>query len=353
MRASRRFHTAAVATCAAALLFPAAAGAALKGFHQRNLVADQPGVAELTDPNLVNAWGLAFGQDPATPAWVSDNGTDVSTLYRGATNANPDPSIVPLVVSIPEGAPTGVVFNDDPDLQVNGSQALFVFSSEAGAITAWNPSLGTSAQLITSVPGAIFKGLAIADTPDGARLYATDFHNGVVDVWDNSFNPVHRPGAFTDPNLPNRFAPFGIQRVGQNIVVTYAKQDADAEDDVAGPGNGVVDIYTMDGTLKRRVATGGVLNSPWGIAKAPQGFGNAGGDLLIGNFGNGRINAFDLNTSPVHRDGALLDDSGNRLEIDGLWALQFGNGTIGSHKTLLFTAGPDDESHGLFGTITH
>ena len=351
MRASRRFHSVALATCVAALMFPAAASAALKGFDQRNLVADTPGVAEITDPSLVNPWGLAFSS--ASPAWVSDNGTDVSTLYRGATNANPDLSIVPLVVTISEGAPTGVVFNGGTGFPVGGSPAFFLFSSEAGAITAWNPSSGTSAQLITNVPGAIFKGLAIADTPDGGRLYATDFHNGVVDVWDDTFTPVQRPGAFTDPNLPNHFAPFGIQRVGQNIVVTYAKQDADAEDDVAGPGNGVVDIYTFDGTLKRRVASGGVLNSPWGIAKAPQGFGNAGGDLLIGNFGNGRINAFDLNGSPVTRVGALLDDNGQRIEIDGLWALQFGNGTIGSHRTLLFTAGPDDESHGLFGTITH
>jgi uncharacterized protein (TIGR03118 family) len=334
-------------------------GRALDGYHQRNLVADTPGVAEKTDSHLVNPWGLGFG--PTTPAWVADNGTDVSTLYSGATAMTPGVSIPSLVVSIPEGAPTGLVFNGGPGFVVrNGAAsgpALFLFSSEAGVISGWNPNVpppapSTAAQVAKAVPGAIFKGLAIADTKKGPRLYATDFHNARVDVWDDMFDPVGKPGAFTDRKVPKGFAPFGIQTVaGKFVVVTYAKQDADAEDDVAGRGLGVVDVYDTQGNLLRRFARGRPLNAPWGIALAPKHFGPASGDLLIGNFGNGRINAFDARSGRF--DGALRDKHGRKLAIDGLWALEFGNGTIGDANTLLFTAGPGDESHGLFGAITH
>jgi len=242
----------------------------------------------------------------------------------------------------------------DPDNKSSGP-ALFLFSSEAGTITGWNPAVpppptSTQAQTAVTVPGAIFKGLAIANTAAGPQIYATDFHNGQVDVWDASFAAVRRPGAFTDPAIPAGFAPFGIQTVNGDIVVTYAKQDADAEDDVAGPGKGFVDVYDTAGNLLRRFAAHGPLNSPWGVALAPQGFGKASGALLIGNFGNGRINAYD----PVSARflGALRDVHGRRLAIDGLWALEFGNGVIGTPQTLLFTAGPDGEAHGLFGALT-
>jgi uncharacterized protein (TIGR03118 family) len=323
--------------------------------HQRNLVSDQPGHAVLTDPNLVNAWGLAFG--PSTPGWVADNGADVSTLYRGATTMTPQPSRVPLVVSIPQGAPTGVVWNGGTGFTVRSGMAsgpaLFLFSSEAGVISGWSPDVpapgSTAAQVATTVPGAIFKGLAIADTKDGPRLYATDFHNGRVDVWNDMFAPADKPGGFTDPNLPKGYAPFGIQTVGHRIVVTYAKQDADAEDDVHGPGFGFVDVYNTSGKLLRRLVSRGPLNAPWGIALAPRHFGGASGDLLIGNFGNGRINAFNPRNG---RFLGALRAHGRKLKIDGLWALEFGNGVIGNRNTLLFTAGPDDESHGLFGALT-
>jgi uncharacterized protein (TIGR03118 family) len=331
----------------------------LNGFHQRNLVADTPGAAELTDPNLVNAWGLAFG--PTTPAWVADNGTDASTLYSGANAMTAAPSIVPLVVNVPGGAPTGLVFNGGAGFRVHkdadSGPARFLFSSEAGVISGWNssvpagPAPSTDAQVAATVPGAIYKGLAIADTEHGARLYASDFHNARVDVWDDTFAPAGKPGGFTDPRLPRGYAPFGIQTVaGRFVVVTYAKQDADAEDEVAGPGRGFVDVYDTSGTLLRRFASRGALNAPWGIALAPKEFGRASGDLLIGNFGNGRINAFD----PRHGrfEGALRERHGRTIAIDGLWALEFGNGTIGTSKTLLFTAGPGDEEHGLFGAIT-
>jgi uncharacterized protein (TIGR03118 family) len=323
--------------------------------HQRNLVADRPGHAKLTDPNLVNAWGLAFG--PTTPAWVADNGTGVSTLYRGATSMDPKPSRVPLVVSIPGGAPTGAVWNGGTGFTVHSGMAsgpaLFLFSSEAGVISGWSPDVpapgSTAAQVAATVPGAVFKGLAIADTKEGPRLYATDFHNGRVDVWNDMFAPAGKPGAFTDPNLPKGYAPFGIQTVGRRLVVTYAKQDADAMDDVHGPGLGFVDVYSTSGKLLHRLVSRGPLNAPWGIALAPKHFGGASGDLLIGNFGNGRINAFNPKSG---RFAGALRAHGRKLRIDGLWALEFGNGVIGNRNTLLFTAGPKDESHGLFGTLT-
>jgi uncharacterized protein (TIGR03118 family) len=331
-------------------------GRGIGSYVQRNLVADLPGAAELRDPHLVNAWGLGFG--PTTPAWIADNGMDVSTLYSGATPAAPNPSILPLVVSIPGGEPTGLVFNPSTTAfgltSAPNTSARFLFSSEAGVISGWNPSVpaagSTQAQVKAMVPDAVFKGLAIADTATGPRIYATDFHHGTVDVWDQNFAPVTTPGAFQDPAIPHGFAPFGIQTTAGGIVVTYARQDADAHDDVAGPGNGFVDVFGTDGTLLRRFAARGPLNSPWGVAQAPQGFGDASGALLVGNFGDGRINAFD----PVSGRflGALRSDHGRRIDIDGLWSLQFGNGVIGTPQTLLFTAGPDGEAHGLFGTVS-
>jgi uncharacterized protein (TIGR03118 family) len=343
---------AAVACCLA--LAPSAV-AALGPYHQRNLVSDVPGQAKLHDSDLVNAWGLAFG--PNTPAWVADNGTDVSTLYAGSVDGK-SISKVPLTVSIPGGAPTGMVYNPTNGFEVRSGMssgpATFLFASETGRITGWNinvppPSPSTQAQPAAKVPGAIFKGLAIANTASGPQIYATDFHNDKVDVWNSSFMRVQRPGAFRDPAIPAHYAPFGIEAVNGDIVVTYAKQDADAEDDVAGPNNGFVDVYDTDGNLLRRFARHGALNSPWGIALAPQGFGPASGALLVGNFGNGRINAYD----PVSAKfiGALWSN-GQRIKIPGLWALKFGNGVIGSQHSLLFTAGPDEESHGLFGKIT-
>jgi uncharacterized protein (TIGR03118 family) len=326
-------------------------------YTQRNLVSDIPGAAELTDSSLVNAWGLSFG--PTTPAWVANNGTDSSTLYSGAVGNTPVVK-VPLTVSIPGGAPTGTVFNGGTGFVVHSGTssgpARFLFSSEAGIISGWSaavppPPTSTAAQIAVTVPGAIFKGLAIADTGGaGPRLYATDFHNAQVDVWDQNFNQITTPGAFQDPAIPRGFAPFGIQAVNGTIVVTYAKQDADAEDDVAGAGLGFVDAYSTSGVLLRRFAARGPLNAPWGIALAPFGFGGASGALLIGNFGDGRINAYD----PVSGRflGQLQGDRHKPITIDGLWALEFGNGVIGTQQTLLFTAGPDDESHGLFGELT-
>jgi uncharacterized protein (TIGR03118 family) len=314
----------------------------LGAYAQRNLVSDQSGQAEMTDPNLVNAWGLAFG--PTTPAWVADNGKGKATLYSGATSPTDPVTIVPRVFDVSD-APTGQVFNGSSGFMVGGAAALFIFSTEAGKITAWQPTLGTTAQTVASVNGAIFKGLAIS----GNRIYATDFHHGKVDVWDDSFTRIKKRHAFVDRRLPRKFAPFGIQAVGNRIVVTYAKQDKDAEDEIDKPHLGFVDVYTTKGRLVKRLASRGPLNAPWGVAPAPHGFGAASGAILIGNFGDGRIHAYKRNGKLL---GALAGANGKPLVIDGLWALEFGNGVIGTPTSLLFTAGPDDESHGLFGLLS-
>jgi uncharacterized protein (TIGR03118 family) len=343
---------AALAVVVAAGMAVAPAALALGHYKRHNLVSDQAGKADVMDPSLVNAWGLSFG--PTTPGWVADNGMGVSTLYAGDVSGTPVVK-VPLTVSIPGGTPTGTVYNGSSSFVVraggNSGPANFLFSSEAGKITAWSQSVPpfTMAQTVAKVKGAIFKGLAIANAGYGSRIYATDFHHGRVDMWDGSFNRVHRRDAFRDKKIPDRYAPFGIEAVKNHIVVTYAKQGAGAAADVPGAHHGFVDIFNTRGKLLRRFASRGRLNSPWGIAKAPKGFGRASGALLIGNFGNGRINAYDPKSTKFL--GALKNDKGHKLAIDGLWALKFGNGTIGTPHTLLFTAGPNDQTHGLFGDV--
>lgn len=346
--------TAVVTLVTIVLLAGSAAAANGTVFAVTNLVSDQPGVAQHVDPDLVNAWGLA--SLPTSPWWVADNGQSVSTLYRA------DGSKVPLTVGVPDD-PTGTVSNSGSSFVVksgmNSAPALFIFATENGEILGWNPNVAptTAVVAVPNADGAVYKGLAIASTPRGDRLYATDFHNGRVDVFDGSFTNVTEPGSFRDPLVPRGYAPFGIQNVNGRIFVTYAEQDSAGHDDVPGVGHGVLDIYSTSGVLLNRVAKGGLLNSPWGIALAPDGFGDLGGDLLIGNFGDGRINVL----TPAFRGGFLpigqLRTTGSShrvLTIDGLWALQFGKNTPnnGPATTLFFTAGPDGESHGLFGTIT-
>ena len=338
---------AALSALALLLAGPADAHGGGKGanvYKKRNLVSDIDGVARITDANLVNPWGLAFG--PATPAWVADNGTDVSTLYSGGVRKS-IPVTLPLVVGIPGGAPTGVVFNATPGFKVNGAAAHFIFDSEAGTITAWNA--GTQAVTEATTPGAIYKGLAIASKGSATMLYAANFHAGTIDVFNDSFAPVTVPGGVADPNLPAGFAPFNIQEIAGRLVVAYAQQDADAEDEVAGAGLGFVDVFDTSGHLLRRLVSQGALNAPWGLAVAPRHFGPFSGDLLVGNFGDGAINAYDPRTGAFR--GTLQNKDGNQIKINGLWALRFGNGVIGTPQTLLFTAGIGDEDHGLFGEI--
>src|SRR6266704_2429753 len=324
-------------------------------YHQTNLVSDLPGMAQLTDPDLVNPWGMAAG--PATPAWVADNGTGKATLSRGFVNGSPIQK-VPLVVSIPGGAPTGQVFNPTPGFVVRSGDAsgpsLILFDSEAGLFTCWNPGVpppppSTQAQVGASVPDAIYKGLAIATTTAGTFLYGANFHQGRIDVFDQSFNLVHLSGSFADPEIPPGFAPFNVQELGGLLYVAYAKQDADRKDEFDGPSLGFVDVFSTTGHLIRHLIERGQLNAPWGLVRAPAGCGRFSGALLVGNFGNGRINAYNPDTGEFL--GRLRHEDGSPIQIDGLWALRFGNGVIGTPTTLLFTAGIDDEAHGLFGAI--
>ncbi|HVX15013.1 MAG TPA: TIGR03118 family protein [Pirellulales bacterium] len=331
------------------------------GFLRLNLVSDQPGDGLILDPNLVNPWGVAYLPDG--PFWVADNNSNVSTIYSADVNGSPlDQS--KLVVSIPDGNPTGIVANTTSSFVVGSGSASgpadFIFASENGDITAWNPTVSsTQAQLEASVPGAVYKGLALANNGTANELFATNFAAGTIDVFDSSFHQVTLPaGAFTDPNLPAGFAPFGIDLLNGKLYVSYAKQDAEKHDDVAGFGNGFIDIYNLDGTLAQRLVTGqpgnsaSPLNSPWGMVIAPAGFGDFGGDLLVGNFGDGKINAFDPNNGTFV--GTLTDPSGNPLVIDGLWSIVFGNGTTaGNTNTLFFAAGTDGENHGTFGELVN
>jgi len=329
-----------------ALALIAASGARAESFTVTNLVTDDASAnpAPLVDPQLVNPWGVSYG--PTSPFWVSDNGTGVSTLYTvdPTTNAT---SKNGLVVSIPgEGNVTGQVFNSAGSSQFSGD--LFLFGSEDGTISGWQPSLGTSAAVRHLGNGESYKGLALSGSGSSALLYGANFASGKVDVYDVSFMPTLN-GSFLDPNLPSGYAPFNVQNLGGTIFVTYALVGPTG-DDVAGPGIGIVDAFNPQGVLQRRVATGGVLNSPWGLAIAPGTFGSLAGSLLVGNFGDGRIHAFDPTTGTEL--ATLTDGLGNPIAIDGLWSLTPGNGAAaGSPGSIYFTAGPDDESHGLFGVI--
>ncbi len=307
------------------------------------LTSDQPGAAANRDPNLVNAWGLAAG--PMTPWWVADNGSNLSTLYNAAGTP------LPLVVGVP-GAPSGTVFNGTAGaFPVNGTAAAFIFDTEGGTILGWNGGTAAMPEVDASPSGAVFKGLAIATTPSGPRIFATDFHNGAVDVFDAAWKPVAHAG-FVDRSLPRHYAPFGIQAIGDRIFVTYAKQQAHSNDEAHGQGLGLVDEYDLTGHLRARVARHGPLNAPWGLAMAPANFGRFSGDLLVGNFGDGHITAYHPHHGRFTPAGQLRSASG-RVKIDGLWALEFGMGAANNGPTdsLFFTAGPNDENHGLFGTI--
>ena len=305
-------------------------------YLQTNLVSDQVGHARVYDPNLVNPWGISMSG--GSPFWISNNHTDTSTLYNTAGN------IIPLVVSIPGGAPTGQVFNAK-GADFKGDR--FIFASESGFITGWQQSSGTTAKVrVDHSAGAdhsIYKGLGL----NNSTLYAADFHNGAIDVFDNGFNFLK---SVNDASVPAGFAPFNVQTLSNGkLYVTYAKQKPTKDDDEHGPGNGFVDVYDPTAGSFSRLISNGALNSPWGLAIAPSNFGQQSGDLLVGNFGDGLINAFKLDGTP---DGSLVDAHGNPIAIDGLWGLTFGNGGNGGAKDkLYFTAGPDEETHGLFGSL--
>lgn len=314
-----------------------------------DIVSDLPGALVL-DETLVNAWGLAFS--PSGIAWVSSNERGLAELYNSAGAAVRAPITVPPPPGSPgPAAPTGMVFNASA-LTFGGDR--FIMSTEDGTIAGWQASNGGSAMLRAdnSAAGAIYKGIAIGAFQGHPRLFATDFHHGKVDAFDETYAPVSTSGGFEDPRIPTGFAPFNVQAIGGALVVTYARQDEDGEDDVAGVGNGFVDLFDTDGRLLSRLATRGGLNSPWGVALEPADFGSPSRRLLIGNFGDGHINIYRFDGTSATPEGQFHDAQGGPLVIDGLWALVFGPGAGGSSAhTLYFTAGPAGETHGIFGAL--
>ena len=334
-------------------------------YQQSNLVSNSPGVASFTDSNLVNSWGLVIGESGILG--VADNGSSRFTVY--AANGTPQQASI----SIPgpgnqgQGTPTGVVRNRGSDFVVTNQSksgpARLLFATEDGTIAAWSPQVSSTQAFIAvdrSATGAVYKGLALARTDTRELLFAADFHNNRVDAFDQSFAPAFSFSAPADA-IPSGYAPFNIRYIGKQLYVTYAKQSPpDNKDDQAGPSNGFVVIFDLTGKLVKVFASHGPLNSPWGLAVAPASFGVFSNSLLVGNFGDGHINAYDLGSGQLL--GALSDASGNPLVIDGLWSLGFGlpkaqaAEDFGSDSipadTLYFTAGPNQEAGGLLGTIS-
>ncbi len=350
---TNRFHPGCRLGCMAMVAMMLLSLPALAQSYQATiLTSDIANAGANTDPNLGNPWGLVAS--PNGPWWVSDNATGLSTLYNG-TGAPQS-----LVVTVPSwdgngaGSPSGIAFNSTNDFQLSaGNPALFLFVSEDGTVQGWNHSVNPTTAIIevNNFGPAVYKGLALASAGGANYLYAANFRAGTVDVFDKNFAP-HSFGqnAFVDSSIPAGFAPFGIQLIGSNLVVTYAKQNAAKHDDVAGPGNGYVDIYDTQGTLISRLPHLIQMDSPWGIAPAPANFGAFSNDLLIGNFGSGSIMVFDPNNHNFI--GLMLDEAKLSLRIPKLWGLHFGNGAgAGPANTLFFTAGTFDEIYGTFGTI--
>ena len=337
---------------------------AASAFSLTSLVADTAGgTAATVDPNLVNAWGLSIAAAPATnPAWIANNGTQTSTLYNGNGN------IVPLVVNLPAAFnPTGIIFNTSAtDFMVTvgatSGSAKFIFAGEAGMIAGWAPNvdLTHAVTAFTDAGGAVYKGLAVAANAGHWFLYATDFHNAKVDVFDTTFAKQTSSASaftFTDPAIPAGYAPFGIQAINNGaagatqIYVTYAKQKApDNHDETDGAGLGYVDIYDTNGKLVKQLIAAGALNAPWGLALAPADFGTLSNALLVGNFGNGWINAY--NPATGEHLGAVTTSAGAPIVIDGLWGIAFGNDAANQpHNTLFASAGPNGEANGSYGRI--
>ncbi len=319
------------------------------------LVSDEQRRASQVDARLVNAWGLAAS--PTGPWWTSNEASATSTLYSGAGRKQL------LTVSV-EGGPTGIAYYGGKGLRVSAGgrsdPARFVYACEDGKLRAWTPTVpkswSTEALVVVdeAAAAAVFRGVAI----EGERVYATDFHNARVDVYDMRWQRVRRAGAFVDRSIPEWYAPFGIQAIGDRLFVTYvARAPVNGND---SPTGGYVDEFDREGRLVARVAHMGVLNAPWGLALAPRSFGRFGGDLLVGNFGDGRINAFRRSGAGWSYGGTLHDAKGKAVVVNGLWALVFGNGgAAGPEGTLFFASGPHDwlgetelGVHGLVGSIS-
>jgi uncharacterized protein (TIGR03118 family) len=315
------------------------------------LTSDIVNISVNTDPNLVNPWGMS--SSASSPWWVSDNGTGLSTLYNAAGTPQGLVVTIPSANGTDTGTPTGQVFNGTSDFKIFGTPAHFLFATEDGTISGWYT--GTSAQIVVNNnPGAVYKGLALASAGGANYLYAANFRNGSVDVFDGTFAPhSFGPNAFVDSTIPTGFAPFNVANIGNGkLAVTFAKQDPAKHDDVAGPGNGYVDIFDTSGNLLMRLQHLYYMNSPWAVVVAPAtGFGQFSGKILVGQFGSGAIAAFDATTGNLL--SLLFDPNRLQLQLNGLWGLGFGNGgNAGPTNTLFFTAGVFGEAHGLFGSIT-
>lgn len=343
------------------------------GFADNALVTNRSGItatSKTIDANLSNPWGLALA--PGQPIWVADNNSNVATLYGGAganatgtvTGSNSVGIAIPRsAASIPSN-PTGQVYNATGQFKVATSHglesALFLYDGEGGTIAGWATDSGASAVTVyddgiaNGTAHAVYKGLAIGSVSGVNYLYATDLHNNKVDVFDTTFSkPAQMQGKFVDPSMPAGFVPFGIQAIGGNLYVSFARQDSAAHDETTGAGLGYVDVFGMDGSFISRFASAGVLNAPWGMAQAPAGFGSFAGDILIGNFGDGTINVFTPSGASLAVSmGPLTMPSGQLLSIPGLWALVFGNGDPDKALTTLFyTAGFANQTDGVFGAI--
>ena len=320
-------------------------------YSVHNLRSDVAGAAAVLDADLINGWGIVASG--TSPWWVSDNGTSKSTLYNGNTNTK-----LGLVVSVP-GAPTGTVFNATTDFKVDAGTGLVasrvLFATDDGQIAGWN-GVGTNAISAATTPDSVYLGLAIGSSGGANYLYAANFEGARIDVFNGTFGDGSGAlaGDFTDPSLPSGYAPFNIQNIGGELLVAYAKVNpAEPDEELAGAGFGFVSAFGTDGTFHGRIASGGDLNAPWGLAMAPANFGKFSGDLLVGNFGDGRIHAFRHTSSGWEARGVMKGTNHRPIEIDGLWGIGFGNGAqSGPTNTLFFAAGPDDEAHGLFGSIT-
>jgi len=331
----------------ASLLLVAPASA--QKYRRTNLLSDGSVPTPNSDPNFVNPWGITAS--PTGPFWISDNGSGTAAIVRGdGVEALPD-------IEIPRGrggAPTGAVFNPTAGFVVgSGAQSgpsHFLFATEDGTILGWSPDADPGAAIVgvnQSTQGAVYKGLALGSVGDHPFLYATNFASGRVEVFDERFSPV---GSFTDDGVPEHYAPFGIARIDGLLVVSFAEREVGGTDDVPGHGHGILDAFAFDGTLLRRLVTHGDLDSPWGIVRAPSHFGKFSRALLVGNFGDGRIHAYDLHSGSLR--GTIENEAGDPMVIDGLWGLAFGNGAMsGDRRTLYFTAGPNHEGDGVFGSI--
>jgi uncharacterized protein (TIGR03118 family) len=329
--------------------FGAIGGAAqTNSFQQTNLVSDMAGVANNTDRDLVNPWGISFS--PGGPFWIADNKSGFSTIY----DANGVTALTPVLIPAPAGdtspaKPTGTVANTSTSgFLVNGAPSQFLFDSQDGTISGWYT--GSSAVLLVnnSSTGAVYTGLAMITNGTGTFLLANNFFSGKVEVYNSSYQLTKLAGSFTDPTLPAGYAPFGIQPIGSQVFVTYAEQNAAKNGETTGAGLGYVSIFDGNGNFVSRFASTGTLNAPWGIVQAPASFGSFSNDILIGNFGDGTINAFDTKGNFL---GQLEDTTGTVITNGALWALVFGAGGTGDPNTLYFTAGFADGGHGLFGSL--